>query len=85
VNNLAIVGRSSGYVGMAVSVGRIATVNIYQGQGVGVAAGLASKFGVPLNTITSSQTKKTLETLTGKTTYLSGRDTSEGVDYKEVK
>ena len=69
VNNLAIVGRSSGYVGMAVSVGRIATVNIYQGQGVGVAAGLASKFGVPLNSITSSETKQTLETLTGKTTY----------------
>ncbi|MEG4013875.1 MULTISPECIES: FAD-dependent oxidoreductase [unclassified Microcoleus] len=85
VNNLAIVGRSSGYVGMAVSVGRIATVNIYQGQGVGVAAGLASKFGVPLNTITSSKTRETLETLTGKTTYLSGRDTSYGVDYKEVK
>jgi hypothetical protein len=85
VNNLAIVGRSSGYVGMAVSVGRIATVNIYQGQGVGVAAGLASKLGVPLNTITSSKTRETLETLTGKTTYLSGRDTSYGVDYKEVK
>ncbi|WP_341735210.1 FAD-dependent oxidoreductase [Microcoleus sp. CAWBG640] len=85
VNNLAIVGRSSGYVGMAVSVGRIATVNIYQGQGVGVAAGLASKLGVPLNTITSAKTRATLETLTGKTTYLSGRDTSYGVDYKEVK
>ncbi|MBE9186559.1 FAD-dependent oxidoreductase [Microcoleus sp. LEGE 07076] len=85
VNNLAIVGRSSGYVGMAVSVGRIATVNIYQGQGVGVAAGLASKLGVPLNTITSSKTRETLEVLTGKTTYLSGRDTSYGVDYKEVK
>jgi hypothetical protein len=40
---------------------------------------------VPLNTINSDQTKKTLETLTGKTTYLSGRDTSDGVDYKEVK
>jgi hypothetical protein len=52
---------------------------------VGVAAGLASKFGVPLNAITSAQTKNTLETLTGKTTYLSGRDTSYGVDYKEVK
>ena len=85
VSNLAIVGRSSGYVGMAVSVGRIATVNIYQGQGVGVAAGLASKLGVPLNTITSAKTRETLETLTGKTTYLSGRDTSYGVDYKEVK
>jgi len=85
VSNLAIVGRSSGYVGMAVSVGRIATVNIYQGQGVGVAAGLASKLGVPLNTITSSKTRETLEALTGKTTYLSGRDTSYGVDYKEVK
>ncbi|NJK67016.1 MAG: FAD-dependent oxidoreductase [Microcoleus sp. SU_5_3] len=85
VNNLAIVGRSSGYVGMAVSVGRIATVNIYQGQGVGVAAGLASKWGVPLNTITSSKTRGKLEDLTGKTTYFSGRDTSYGVDYKEVK
>ena len=85
VSNLAIVGRSSGYVGMAVSVGRIATVNTYQGQGVGVAAGLASKWGVPLNTITSAKTRANLEALTGKTTYLSGRDTSYGVDYKEVK
>jgi len=85
VNNLAIVGRSSGYVGMAVSVGRIATVNIYQGQGVGAAAGLASKLDVPLNAISSGKTRETLETLTGKTTYLSGRDTSYGVDYQEVK
>jgi hypothetical protein len=36
---------------MAVSVGRIATVNIYQGQGVGeVLIWLA--LGIPLNTIT---------------------------------
>lgn len=85
VNNLAIVGRSSGYVGMAVSVGRIQTVNIYQGQGVGVAAGIAKQLGVPLNTITSPQVRKTLENLTGLTTQLYGRDTTQGVDYSNIK
>ncbi|HLO49616.1 MAG TPA: FAD-dependent oxidoreductase [Kamptonema sp.] len=85
VNNLAIVGRSSGYVGMAVSVGRILTVNVYQGQGIGVAAAIARQSGVPLNTITSKQVRETMENLTGKTTRLYGRDTSEGVDYGELK
>ena len=85
VNNLAIVGRSSGYVGMAVSVGRILTVNIYQGQGIGVAAAIARQSGVPLNTITSRQVREEMENLTGKITGLYGRDTSEGVDYRDVK
>lgn len=85
VNNLAIVGRSSGYVGMAVSVGRIATVNIYQGQGIGVAAAIARQSGVPLNTITSREVREEMESLTGKTTELYGRDTSEGGDYGDVK
>ncbi len=85
VNNLAIVGRSSGYVGMAVSVGRIQTVNIYQGQGAGVAAGVAKQLGVPLNTITSPQVRKTLETITGLTTQLYGRDTTQGVDYSNIQ
>lgn len=85
VENLAIVGRSSGYEGIAVSVGRIVTVNVYQGQGVGVAAGLAVKSGMPLNRISSKDVRKTLEGLTGLTTYLQGRDTTRGVDYSEIK
>ncbi len=85
VENLAIVGRSSGYAGIAVSVGRILTVNIYQGQGVGVAAGLAVKSGRPLNGITSGEVRQTLDGLTGLTTYLQGEDTTWGVDYSEIK
>ncbi|NEP41526.1 MAG: FAD-dependent oxidoreductase [Okeania sp. SIO2H7] len=85
VENLAIVGRSSGYGGIAVSVGRILTVNIYQGQGVGVAAGLAVRSGRPLNGITSREVRETLESLTGLTTYLQGEDTTLGVDYSEIK
>lgn len=85
VNNLAIVGRSSGYVGLAVSVGRIMTVNIYQGQAVGVAAAMARKSGLPLNRITSGQVRENLETLTGKFTRLYGRDTTYGEDYSQVK
>ncbi|NES22240.1 MAG: FAD-dependent oxidoreductase [Symploca sp. SIO3E6] len=85
INNLAIVGRSSGYVGMAVSVGRIQTVNIYQGQGVGVAAAIAKQLDVPLNTITSPQVRQTLENLTGLTTKLYGRDTAQGVDYPNIQ
>ncbi len=85
VENLAIVGRSSGYSGIAVSVGRILTVNIYQGQGVGVAAALAVESGRPLNAITSSEVRETLESLTGLTTYLQGEDTTWGVDYSEIK
>jgi hypothetical protein len=66
-------------------VGRILTVNIYQGQGVGVAAGLAVKSGRPLNGITSGEVRQTLDGLTGLTTYLQGEDTTWGVDYSEIK
>ncbi|NEP58247.1 MAG: FAD-dependent oxidoreductase [Symploca sp. SIO2G7] len=85
VNNLAIVSRSSGYVGMAVSVGRIQTVNVYQGQGVGVAAGIATQSDTPLNTITSLEVRETLEILTGLTTQFYGRDTTQGEDYSNIK
>ncbi|NEP12582.1 MAG: FAD-dependent oxidoreductase [Symploca sp. SIO2C1] len=85
VNNLAIVSRSSGYVGMAVSVGRIQTVNVYQGQGIGVAAGIATLSDTPLNTITSLEVRDTLEILTGLTTQFYGRDTTQGVDYSNIR
>lgn len=76
LKNLAIVGRSSGYIGLAPAVGRILTLNAYQGAGVGVAAGLANRLSVPLNTITSQQVRKELERLTGLTTPLHGREHS---------
>lgn len=85
IKNLAIVGRSSGYEGIAVSVGRINTVNTYQGQGVGVAAALAKQWEVPLNTITSTETRQALESLTGLTTQFYGRDTSQGLDYSNIR
>jgi FAD dependent oxidoreductase len=85
INNLAIVGRSSGYEGIAVSVGRINTVNTYQGQGIGVAAALAKQWEVPINTITSTETRQALETLTGLTTQFYGRDTSQGLDYSTIR
>jgi FAD dependent oxidoreductase len=85
INNLAIVGRSSGYEGIAVSVGRINTVNTYQGQGIGVAAALAKQWEVPLNTISSTETRQALETLTGLITQFYGRDTSQGLDYGNIR
>ena len=85
MNNLAIVSRSSGYVGMAVSVGRIQTVNVYQGQGVGVAAGIATLSDTPLNTITSLEVRETLEILTGLTTQFYGKDTTQGEDYSSIR
>lgn len=85
ISNLAVVSRSSGYVGMGVSVGRILTLNIYQGQGVGVAAGIAHQLRIPLNQITSLQVKQGLEKLTGKRTKFRGKNTSKGQDYRSVK
>jgi FAD dependent oxidoreductase len=85
VNNLGIVSRSSGYVGVGVSVGRILTLNIYQGQAVGVAAAMAKELGVPLNSMKSAQVRKTLESLTNQTTYFYGKDTSNGQDISQVK
>jgi len=85
VNNLGIVSRASGYVGVAVSVGRILTLNIYQGQAVGVAAAMAKELGVPLNSMKSPQVRKTLESLTSQTTYFYGKDTSNGQDISQVK
>jgi hypothetical protein len=72
VNNLAIVGRSSGYVGIAAAVGRIQTLNVYQGQAIGVAVGMAINSGMPLNQITSGQVRQKLESLTGRKTRLKG-------------
>ncbi|HIK34006.1 MAG TPA: FAD-dependent oxidoreductase [Oscillatoriales cyanobacterium M59_W2019_021] len=85
IENLAVVGRSSGYEGIAVSVGRINTVNTYQGQGVGVAAALAKQLQVPLNSITSAETRQALESLTGLTAQFYGRDTSQGLDYGNIR
>ncbi|MGL4375198.1 MAG: FAD-dependent oxidoreductase [Microcoleaceae cyanobacterium] len=85
IKNLAIVGRSSGYVGIAVSVGRILTVNIYQGQGLGVAAAIASQSRISLNRVTSKDVREKLENLTGRRTRFYGRDTSQGVNFSDIK
>ncbi|MGB3511528.1 MAG: FAD-dependent oxidoreductase [Microcoleaceae cyanobacterium] len=85
VNNLAVVGRSSGYLGIAVAVARIQTMSIYQGQSIGVAAAMANQKGVPLNQITSAEVRQKLESLTGKKTKLKGLDRTEGKDYSHVK
>ncbi|MDY6806107.1 MAG: FAD-dependent oxidoreductase [Cyanobacteriota bacterium] len=85
VNNLAIVGRSSGYVGIAAAVGRIQTLNVYQGQAIGVAAGMAINSGMPLNKKTSAEVRQKLESLTGRKTRLKGRDKTGGRDYSKVK
>lgn len=85
IENLAIAGRSAGYEGIAVSVGRINTANVYHGQGLGVAAGLARRLQVPLNRITSAQVRQELDRMTGRTTELRGRLTANPADYPRVK
>ena len=85
VNNLAVVGRSSGYVGIAVAVSRIQTMSIYQGQAIGVAAAIANQKAVPLNQITSAEVRQKLENLTGRQTKLRGLDRTAGKDYSHVK
>jgi hypothetical protein len=85
IENLAIAGRSAGYEGIAVSVGRINTANVYHGQGLGVAAGLARRLQVPLNRITSAQVRQELDRMTGRTTELRGRLTADPADYPRVK
>ena len=85
VNNLAVVGRSSGYLGIAVAVARIQTMSIYQGQAIGVAAAMANQKGVPLNQIISAEVRQKLEILTGKKTKLRGLDRTAGKDYSHVK
>ncbi|MDY6938575.1 MAG: FAD-dependent oxidoreductase [Cyanobacteriota bacterium] len=85
IENLAIVGRASGYEGIAVSVGRINTLNAYQGQGVGVAAALAVRNKVPLNSIVSSQVRETLEEMTGLTTQFYGVETSPGIEKTNIR
>ncbi|NES69221.1 MAG: FAD-dependent oxidoreductase, partial [Okeania sp. SIO2D1] len=85
VNNLAVVGRSSGYVGIAVAVARIQTMSIYQGQAIGVAAAMANQKGIPLNKITSAEVREKLEKLTGKKTKLRGENRIGSRDYSHVK
>ena len=85
VNNLAVVGRSSGYVGIATAVARIQTMSIYQGQAIGVAAAMANQKSVPLNQITSAEVRQKLESLTGRKTKLRGVDRTGSKDYSHVK
>ena len=85
IENLAIVGRASGYEGIAVSVGRINTVNTYHGQGLGVAAALAVQSDVPFNSIASSQVRQTLENMTGLTTQFYGVETQPDIDKTNIR
>ncbi len=85
IDNLAVTGRSAGYEGIAVSVGRINTVNVYHGQALGVAAALAKNTGVSLNSIRSAEVRQTLETLTGRTTLIQGISIRDGVDYSQIR
>ncbi len=85
VNNLAVIGRSSGYLGIAVAVARIQTMSIYQGQAIGVAAAMANQKGLPLNQMTSAEVRKKLEGLTGRKTKLRGINRTGGRDYSKVK
>ncbi|WP_246844614.1 FAD-dependent oxidoreductase [Hydrocoleum sp. CS-953] len=85
VNNLAVVGRSSGYLGIAVAVSRIQTISIYQGQAIGVAAAMANQKGITLNQMTSAEVRKKLENLTGRKTKLKGINRSGNRDYSHVK
>ncbi len=85
VNNLAVVGRSSGYLGIAVAVSRIQTISIYQGQAIGVAAAMANQKGIPLNQMTSAEVRKKLEILTGRKTKLKGINRTGNRDYSHVK
>jgi hypothetical protein len=85
IENLAIAGRSSGYEGIAVSVGRINTKNVYHGQGLGVAAAIAQQQGVPLNQITSRQVRDRWDQMTGRTTELRGRITADRNEYSQVR
>ena len=85
IENLAIAGRSSGYEGIAVSVGRINTKNVYHGQGLGVAAALAQQQGVPLNQITSREVRDEWDQMTERTTELRGRVTADTTEYSEAR
>jgi hypothetical protein len=85
ISNLAIVSRSAGYQGIGVSVGRILTVKIYQGQALGVAAALAIQSKSPFHQMRSLPVRQKLEELTGLTTYLQGLDTRNGIDFSEIR
>ncbi|MGD1809525.1 FAD-dependent oxidoreductase [Dapis sp. BLCC M126] len=85
VNNLAVVGRASGYLGIAVAVSRIQTMSIYQGQAIGVAAAIANQKDIPLNQMTSAEVRKKLESLTGRKTKLRGINKTGNRDYSHVK
>ena len=85
VNNLAVIGRSSGYLGIAVAVARIQTMSIYQGQAIGVAAAIANQKNLPLNQMTSAEVRQKLEELTGKKTKLRGINKTGTRDYSHVK
>jgi hypothetical protein len=84
IQNLAVVGRSAGYAGLAPAVGRILELNVSVGSYVGAAAALAVKNGSVFNTITSAQARNAVEKQTGLKVILGGKDLSKGIDEKII-
>lgn len=74
LNNLAIVGKSAGYSGLAPAIGRILELNTSIGANIGIAAALATEQNKPIQSISSTETRLAMENTVGLKTPLKGID-----------
>ena len=74
LNNLAIVGKSAGYSGLAPAVGRILELNTSIGANIGITAALATEQNKPIQSISSTETRLAMENTVGLKTPLKGID-----------
>lgn len=77
ISNLAVVGRSAGYIGLAPAAGRILELNTSIASFIGVAAAIASSEKRPIYSVTSKEAKEKLERITGVPVILDSKDSSK--------
>jgi hypothetical protein len=79
IPNLAVLGRSAGYYGLAPAIGRILELNISIGAHIGLAAWLTVDKNKSIQDIKTSELRLLMKNLTGKEIVFEGKDLTNSI------
>ena len=79
IPNLAVIGRSAGYYGLAPAIGRILELNISIGAYIGLAAWLAIDKNKSIQDIKTSELRHLMKSMTGKEIVFEGKDLTNSI------
>ncbi|MDX1919691.1 MAG: FAD-dependent oxidoreductase [Candidatus Caenarcaniphilales bacterium] len=77
ISNLAVVGRSAGYTGLAPTAGRILEINVSVGSFIAAAAAIVTHENRSIYSVTSKEARALVERITGVPVLLQGKDLSK--------